>query len=534
MSRKGASSGPVIWVILALVGVSGVVFAALLGPRRALSIAAASVLSTTVDGFHEGNGEHRLRVLDVTVDPVLLDTLNSDLPWSGGRNVPADVRINGVRYNAKFRYRGALTPSHFLGTKRSFRLSFKDPPPDLPFAKVNVINPKSFSMLNNHMGLWIGGFMGVPVPHNELVQVRMNGRDLGVMELYEQPTGTVEEVRGTWEQPVPVYKGDFGPLNGRELGARNLLWSNAAYWEYVSKADSVSAHERLIALVGLIRDRRMPLDERRDSLASLIQVDAYLRYMAALWVVNTAHIDQYHNQFLVLDPRSGRFYPILWDALLMYEQPGKPRYYVHDALAYWMLQVPEWRLLRDRYAWQALRELHGEGLFQEHWNEVEDRLMPSLLADRNKYANVTLFAEDVHRYSMVHAAASSASMRQQVRAYWDGLTSRLSDCRVNTERREKALVLSTTDECPLELGWTVVEGQELLVLVDGKPVVPQVRGNAASLVIHREVAYSGANAEPFMEKQQFKVKPLMATVEFIPSMPEGLSITNAITEEKVD
>ena len=264
--------------------------------------------------------------------------------------------------------------------------------------------------------------MGVPVPHDELVQVRLNGRDHGVMELYEQPTGKLEQVRGMWPEEVPVYKGDFGPLQGRALGARNLLWSEAAHWQYVSKADSAMAHARLTSLVGLVSDRRMPLDERRDSLASLIHMDAYLRYLAALWVVNTAHIDQYHNQFLVLDPRNGLFYPILWDALLMYEQPGKPRYYVHDALAYWVLQVPEWRLLRDRHAWQALQRLHGEGLFQTRWNEVEERVMPSLLADRNKYANVTLQAEDVHRYSMVHAAASSASMQEQVRTYWDGLT----------------------------------------------------------------------------------------------------------------
>ncbi len=534
MSRKGSSRSPVIWVILALLGVSGVVFAALLGPTRALSIAAASVLSTTVDGLYEDIGGHQLRVLDITVDPAHLDTLNSDLPWSGGHNVPAEVRINGVVYKAKFRYRGALTPSHFLGDKRSFRLTFKDPPPDLPFDKVNVINPKSFNMLNNHMGLWIGGFMGVPVPHDELVQVRLNGREHGVMELYEQPTGKLEEVRGMWPEEVPVYKGDFGPLQGRALGARNLLWSDAAHWQYVSKADSAMAHARLTSLVGLVSDRRMPMDERRDSLASLLQMDAYLRYLAALWVVNTAHIDQYHDQFLVLDPRNGLFYPILWDALLMDEQPGKPRYYVHDALAYWVLQVPEWRLLRDRHAWQALQRLHGEGLFQTRWNEVEQRVMPSLLADRNKYANVTLQAEDVHRYSMVHAAASSASMQEQVRTYWDDLTSRLSGCRVRSERKDGALLLSTTDECPLELRWKAIEGQEVLVLVDGKPMATERVGALTRLVIHREVVYSGGKAEPFMEKQQFRVKPLEVRLEFVPSLPEGLEIINAVTDEKVD
>ena len=533
MSRKREKSSPVVWMVLLAVLAVTIIFAAILGPRRALSIGAASALSTLVDDLHEPDAPHRLRVLEVEVDEAHIEALNSDLPWSGGQQGEAAVLLNGVRYPAKFRYRGALTPSHFLGEKRSFRLTFKDPPPQLPFKKVNVINPKSFNMLNNHMGLWIGGFMGVRVPHHELVQVRLNGKELGVMELYEQPTGDFEEVRGSALGQVPVYKGDFGPVSDRKLGSRKLLWTDAAHWQYESKADSVTANVRLKALVGILGDRRMSMELRRDSLTRLLDVDQYLRYLAAIWVVNTSHIDQYHNQFLVFDPRDQRFRPILWDALLMYEQPGRPRYFIHDALAYWMLQVPEWRLQRDRYAWQALLVLHDEGRFLQRWSQEEQRLLPSLLMDKNKYANVTLFAEDVHRYSVVHAASSSASMRAGVKDHWDQLQDRIAACQVRQVRSGNELMLTTEDECPVIVSWPVNDTVSVAVVGEGRTFQVERLNGTERVVIHRTVHCSGPAPDPFLPGQHFEVDPLQVTLNFVPAIPPGLRITNAITDEAV-
>jgi hypothetical protein len=48
------------------------------------------------------------------------------------------------------------------------------------------------------------------------------------------------------------------------------------------------------------------------------------------------------------------------------------------------------------------------------------------------------------------------------------------------------------------------------------------------------VVYSGGKDEPVMEKQQFTVKPLEVRLEFVPFIPEGLEIINAVTDEKVD
>jgi hypothetical protein len=72
MKRGGGGTGAVWLVLLAVVFVSFIVFAILLGPDRAVRIAAASFLSTTVDGLAEDPGPHRLRVVDVNIDEAIV------------------------------------------------------------------------------------------------------------------------------------------------------------------------------------------------------------------------------------------------------------------------------------------------------------------------------------------------------------------------------------------------------------------------------------------------------------------------------
>lgn len=533
--RKGRRGiGAIGLVLVALVCVSLVVFAVLLGPGRAVNIAAASFLSTTVDGLAEDPGPHRLRLLDVGVDQAYLDTLQSDLPWSGDHNVPAKLLEHGVEYPVRFRYRGVYSASHYLGGKKSFRLSLKEDNPFKPYRRLNVINPKSFNMLNNHMGLWIAGRMGVAVPWNEMVFVRMNGRDCGVMELYEQPAGDFERIRRLTTKEVPVYRGEYPPITGRERTEIRTLWRSAGNWQYVSDADSSLAHARLRALVDVIADTNLTIGARRDTLGKLIDVDAYARYLAAMLVVNTKHMDQFHNQWLVMSERTGLFYPIFWDALLMFPPQGEPLYFINDALAHWFLRIPEWRLLRDRHAYQALQELHTTGAFMDEYDRSIDRIRPSVLADKNKYGHVTLEPSDVHRFSVVHVMSSFAGMRATVNAYWGRTLDRLSDRKVRVETGS-TLRLRTANEVPLELRWHSFDEVPPIIQVGKDPVEAVRKEGGWSVIIHRQVVLPpGSWDHPYANWLHYIVEPLDVQVNFPGGVPAGLLITNAITDEEVD
>lgn len=531
MKQRISTAGIVRLLFVAAVLISIVVFVALLGPSRAMSIAAAASLNVVVDGFAEDPDPHRLPVLDLRIDPAALDSLQSDLPWSGGDNVRATLVENGIHHKVKFRYRGVFTPSHFLGGKKSFRLSMKKSNPWSPYRRVNVINPKAFNLVNDHMAAWVAGTMGVAVPMNELVFARINGQDHGVMELFEQVDGDFLRNRHLTQHEIPVYKGDYPPVTGRALPKGRTLWRSAAHWEYASDADSAIAHRKLEALVAALEKDTLPLEAHRDSIAALIDVDAFLRYQAALLVINSIHIDQYHNQWLVLDPRSGKFQPVLWDALMMFAPPSEPLYPVHDALEWWMLRVPEWRLQRDRYAYEAMRALQRDSVFDARLDAVIDRMMPSVLADRNKYGNVTLEPEDVHRVSLLHVISSLAGFRSSVHNYWDRMLARM-EAKKTEVIRSSGLRVRTTMEAPVLLRWT---GDAQRVAVNGTNATPVMDDGRWSLVLFPTLRPGpGSKDHPLADHQHMVAQALDASVTFANGIPATLEVRNAITHEAVE
>lgn len=530
MKAPRTSGGLVRLILLSLVALSLLVFVILLGPSRAVRIAAAASSNALIDGFAESPGPHRIPLIDVQVDQAALDSLGADLPWSGGKAVLARLIANGVEHKARFRYRGVVTPSHYLGGKRSFRLNMKRSGPWSPYRRVNVINPKAHNLVNDHMACWVAGSMGVPVPMNEMVFTRINGEDHGVMELYEQVDGDFERNRHLWPRDVPVYKGDYPAIKGRVLPKGRTLWSNAAFWEYASDADSTDARAKLERLVAALQKDSLPTEAHRDSIAALIDVETYLRYEAALLVLNTIHIDQYHNQWLVLNPRTGRFYPVLWDALLLFAPPGEPLYYVNDAMSWWVLRVPEWRLKRDRYAYDAMVRLHREGEFNAELDAVIERITPSVLADRNKYGNVTLQPEDVHRVSLAHVIGSLAGLRQGINAHWERTLQRLSSTEASIERGTELRIRSGS-AAPLRVRW---QGDAGAVMIDGQPIAPETDGDAFFFVLHRDlVPPPGGKDHPLVDRQRLEVRPLDARITFATGIPASLIVTNAITDEPI-
>ncbi len=531
MKGPRSIAGLITAIVAGAVLVSLIVFAIILGPSRAMHIAAAAALNIAVDGFAEDPDPHHIPVLDLAVDAHLLDSLQADLPWSGGDNVRAILTDNGVAHKVKFRYRGVVTPSHFLGGKKSFRLSMKRSNPWLPYRKVNVINPKAHNLVNDHMASWVAGNMGVPVPMNEMVFVRMNNADYGVMEMYEQVDGDFERNRHLGSHKIPVLKGDYPSVSDRTVPRGRTLWLDAAFWEDAGAKDTSEARTMLRKLITALVPDTLPVEAHRDSIAKLIDVDTWIRYEAALLVLNTIHVDQYHNQWLVLNPRTKRFYPVLWDALLMFAPPDEPLYYVNDAMSWWTYHIPEWRLQRDRVAYEALVRLQREGEFNARLDEVIERMKPSVLADRNKYGNVTLLAEDVHRVSVLHVIGSLAALRSNVAAHWERTLRRLEANDVQV-KRDSLLHIASRSEAPIQLTWS---GPEQAVVVNGEAVVVEPHPMGWSCMLYRTLKPPpGGKDHPLADHQRLDVQPLNATVHFEDGIPASLVITNAITDAAIE
>ena len=420
------------------------------GPDRALRMAAAAALNVSVDGLAENPGPHRIRVVDIEVAEKDLAKLQENLPFSGTDWKSAVLIDNGTRYPVKFRYRG-FGPIHHLGGKKSFRLKMKRDGPFGAYKRLNFLNPKAQNMVNVSLAYWIASRMGVATPYEDFVFVRMNGEDHGVMHLCEQIDGDFERNRHLVDGDVPVFKGDFPPTNVRLTVNNGPLWRAAKNWEFMGDADSTVAKQKLEGLIWLVNQRNMPWAVRRDSLEQLIDIDAFLRYAAAMKVIDTRHIDNYHNQILVLSPRSGKFYPVLWDPILLYAPKEEPFYPVYDALSYWLLRDPEWRWIRDRYVRDALTALHTDSAFYHQMDRMLERIKPSVMADRNKTGTLSNASQDVDRSSIVHWAMSAEQLRGRMAGYWNRLTDEFSRDSLKVEQSDRSVRITGSALPPLEI-----------------------------------------------------------------------------------
>ncbi|MBL7963692.1 MAG: CotH kinase family protein [Flavobacteriales bacterium] len=528
--RKGPATGP--W-LLAVLFVPPLVMALLLGPARASRIAMASAATAVLERMPPEEPVHRIPVIDIEVDPATWNKVAAGLPWSGDQRMDATLVHEGMRYPGSLKFRGAFATTHYLGNKKSFRINLKRDNPFAPCRRLNVVNPKAQNMVNAHMALWLAARMGVLTPYDELVFLRRNGEDVGVMELYEQIGGDVLRNRHLATGDVPVFRGDYPPITGRQLPPSRPLWARPEHWAFMGDADSTAARARLAQLLALVR-RPVLTDAARDSLASLIDVEAFLRFSAAITVAGTTHIDNYHNQWLVEAPGDGRFHPVFWDALLLYGPDTAAFYPIHDALAHHLLSEARWRLQRDRYVHEALDRHLLSGDFHRALAEVCERIRPSMLADRNKNAVVSDQPQDVYRISALHVAASADKLAKRMHAHARQLSERQRIEGARIQRSPADISLNWEGPSAMRITWT--GDTAMAPNVEGEAVVIERAWNDGvwNVVLAPRVEHSaGTGDKPFTDGQQWLPRPTRVFIRFSGPAPQAFTCTHAVTGEVI-
>lgn len=505
------------------------------GPARALRIAGAGAAGVLVDGLAQERPLHRVPVLDLWIARDVLGALNADPPWSGNDPKPAELRWNGIRYPALVRYRGLFVGTHYLGGKKSMRLTLPRNNPLSPYRRVNLLNPKAIDMLNQHMAYWIGSRMGVAVPWSELVFVDLNGAPHGVHHAIEQVDGDFERNRHLVDREVPVFKGDYPPATGRQRPEGRYLYGDAGFWEYASDADSTQALAQLRRLIAVVNNDTLPDDARLDSLALFIDIDAFVRYHAALKVLHSTHEDNVHNQWLVLSPRSGRFYPVLWDPILLFSKVD-PFYPIHDAIEFHLMRHADLRLQRDRYVVDALKELEGDSLFDRRLDTEIERLLPSVLADRNKHGEITDHAEDVLRFSALHWARACDRLRTGMHAYWRTLEDRMHIDSLVVEREGDVLIARWTGDGVLgyEVHTDTVSARPVDLPFDRAYDEDATGALFAEVVPAFPVSHSMGDKVRVLKDGEYWSTPRELRIQLNGTDPERITFVNLTTRETLE
>lgn len=528
MKRNARSSRwPLMLFGLMAVGVN-LGGALLFGPENAARIAFAGSTTALVDGLVEQRGSGTLPVIDLRIDADSLRALEADMPYSGRRNIDAALQWGDNSLPVHFRHRGVMLTTHYLGLKRSFRMRMPKRNPFAPIRALNVINPKTQDFLANWLSSAIGQRMGVAVPKDDFAWVRINGRDIGVMETIEQIGVHYEQVHGLSEKKVSVIEGDHPAVVGDSLPVGRDLWASPRNWHVSGKADSAETFHRLSALVNWVNGDDSTAT--RDSLAKLIDVHAYLKYCAAIQLMGSYHIDDRHNQWFVRSASTGLLYPVLWDAFPLFDPTGGRFHMANDALAFRLLANGDARLERDRELYRIWHSMQVENGVEELLTPTIERLTPAVLSDREKWISAAIGNEHVYRGSDVQWFRSVTNLRRRLHNYWNKLGEGFHINGLQVERQDSALHVRYTGEVSLRMASTT--GAFVVLRTSGTGTcAPQADGT--TLLIHPAAPVPKDKSARFAQWKSISVLPVDVIIRFNGPVPQALTWSNAVTDEPI-
>ncbi len=378
--RNKSSGGRFWWLLLAVTALSFVIAAAMLGPERSWCIARAAALSVTVDGLGEVPSDHRIPELLIVRDNTMADRAVL-------HDGPAEVPMLWYEAQGQGGLPDAVTTRGIALEKVTARL----PVPLLWLDRGSIVD-----MVEQHMALWVAGAYGVATAWSTPAWVTIDHAPGRVMWLREIAGPDLLRLRNVVDAPVELY---------RLSHARSEVpWNDLAQWRHEGEGDP-ETQQRMLALMQVLNTADLPAMDRRDSLLRLVDVEAWLRYDAALAVMDVAP----ESFVLLRDPRHGRWLPVL-DGVMgaLRDSTGRR---IADPVARMLVQEPDWRHRHQVLVREACGMLLATGAYDKALDELIESLGPTVLADRDKRDRVVAGDDNLYRVAMPHVASRLRTMR---------------------------------------------------------------------------------------------------------------------------
>jgi hypothetical protein len=315
MTRRSKGNGSVAAVVAGVVALSFVVCGVLLGLERAWPIA-------------------RDAALGVAMDPLLVRS-----PDAG--SIPLVEVQHGPDGTGVFRTPDDAVPVRVQVSDQGIVIDLERPLGDEPYARSILRLPATVDGVQGQAALWLVGIAGAPVAGQSLVLARVNGAKPRLMELSEVVGPDMEQVRGL--SPLPVQVGAVVPVPA---------WGGV-------EGFSGQAAQRAAALERTLADTLLTAYARRDTIAAVVDLDAYLRLLAG-WELLARTPAQCVWTY---SPRTHRFMPVLVRAVL----EADTAITAEEGLAAIVLGDPGWRAQRDALVRSGAELALAQDRFDKAW-----------------------------------------------------------------------------------------------------------------------------------------------------------------------
>lgn len=257
----------------------------------------------------------QLPIWEMAIDETDLHELKAN-PYDRIK-VPAVLTVDGTSYETEVRIHGGSSRDY---PKKSFRF---DLGPDLTLEDTHdhIIlraewNDKT--MLRNYLSLEVfRNATWIPTSEAEIVHFRINDRYYGVMWHVERIGGDFLRVRGLNNETGSMYEADPDSSCWPPGGDLTPVDSMEIYQCIYDQKKGDTEYDDLIALIET--SLQLPDDEFEQVIDTVIDVDEYLVYMAAMSVIqNQDHIKKNYYLFRDPDAEDDRWIVFPWDMELTF------------------------------------------------------------------------------------------------------------------------------------------------------------------------------------------------------------------------
>ncbi len=280
--------------------------------------------------------------------------LNHRLPESGRHYVEGALLFPGGDIDkVDLRYRGD-TAWHWAFDKRSWRIKTSKDKLWNGVRRLNLIIPKSEAMVEMQLSYALASQLGLLSPRSEVSELFINGKNRGIHVLVEQLGEPF--LRSQLRMPGDLYAGELIGDTAIQRWPLRLFQMPGA-WDKVA-INNHFPDEQNVPLQTLCEALALEGEARSQALAGLLDWEAFARYAVLRAVIQTGHIDEYHNWRLYYDPWKNRFEPVVWDPMGWLDtwapQPDYPEFLVplFSELDRALALEPRFRLAMER-VWEA-------------------------------------------------------------------------------------------------------------------------------------------------------------------------------------
>ncbi len=402
------------------------------------------LINSSLESPEDDPKKSALPVFEIYIKGSRLDKLNARLPESGKTFQPANLRIKekgkkkrSLDFKADVRYRGDSI-NHWAFPQKSWRVKIAR---GKYYNNVKVFNlylPRTQNRVGDFLGYDMANQLGgLIVPEAYPVHFRLNRKFDGLRIFLEQPGQDLLINHGL--PPGKLFQGDIGSIELYSNAPRHRLFNDPDGWEVsdpydpLSEKKGIQDRREIKRLIDLLQEPFDPLSFY-IKIQQLVDIEALLRYMALLEIVNSGHVDDTHNQKFYFNPVSGLLSPIVWDTVPYYWGHSTNMDLASNLLFRTVLQIPEFRRRKNQIIWEALQGNLDTYTLLNRIEQYTSAIRADVLASVGKFRTTS---EDIELFTNSDWERGIKNLRSAIRERNDYLKEQLKTPKVVYDTRSQ-------------------------------------------------------------------------------------------------